>query len=241
MRFFTLPPSGVYWPYVLINANRPERGLRYLRRWGRVEAVIVDSGVEIFRDPSVRDYPPSHLERVAALYRIASLYAREVWAVAPDYPDDYHPRSLWVGGKTNIERTVESVTAAVDSHPEVRWMIPVQGHYMDAESLGRCVELYAEVGILDRFGYFGVANLCTARSAGFVVRAVRYAASLLAGKRLHAFGIPLGAALRLEGVLHSFDSMAWTFPRERGRRSCGGARERERYFLEFVSRLPRNA
>jgi hypothetical protein len=61
VRFFTLPPSGVYWPYVLINANRPERGLRYLRRWGRVEVVIVDSGVEIFRDPSVRDYPPDHL------------------------------------------------------------------------------------------------------------------------------------------------------------------------------------
>jgi hypothetical protein len=241
MRFFTLPPIGVYWPYVLINANKPEKGLRYLKRWGRVEAVIVDSGVSIFRDPSVKDYPPSHLERIAALYRMASLWAGEVYAVAPDYPDDYHPRSLWVGGRTNIERTVDSVIAAVDEHPGIRWLIPLQGHYGDPWSVTRCADLYRETGIADRFDYFGVASLCTSRSVREVAYAVRVAASVLPGKRLHAFGITLKALNAVGSLLHSFDSLAYTFPRAPGAGTSRTEAERERLFLEFVSKLPRNA
>ena len=52
MKFYTLPPFDIYWPNILVNGNNPSLGVKYLRRWGRkVEMVIIDSGVEIFRKP----------------------------------------------------------------------------------------------------------------------------------------------------------------------------------------------
>ena len=138
MIFFTLPPWRIPYPYILVNNKRPELGLRYLTTYNHhriVKAIIIDSGIEIFRDPHVKDYPGGfklHILRQVRLYeKIKSLCPHaEVHVVIPDYCDDYNPKALWIDDKkTNIERTLESILYATEHYKNVPWLVPVQGHY----------------------------------------------------------------------------------------------------------------
>jgi len=59
MRFYTLPPQTVEWPYLLVNMRK------WKELWKRsFEHAILDSGVEIFKyNPDFKDYPKSLLFR----------------------------------------------------------------------------------------------------------------------------------------------------------------------------------
>ena len=236
VRFYTLPPFEIGWPFVLINANNPNGGLKYVRMH-RPKGVIIDSGVEIFRDPNVKEYPPNHIYRLIYLFKYVRKYSDEVHVTIPDYPDDYNPGSLWVDGKDNIERTVENVIKYIDMYPKVDWLVPIQGHNEDPSSIIKSIGLYDEMGILDRFEYFAIANLCVSKKMGTIVKTVNTAYLYLPQKRLHAFGISLNAVKRLGGKLFSFDSMAWTFPRGRGGHSVRNERERKLYFMRYLETL----
>lgn len=237
MRFYTLPPLQVAYPYVLINANRPEDGLRYIRRHaGLVESVIIDSGIEIFRKKECFDYPPGHLGRIVRIYHRVKQLVKDVWATCPDYCDDYHPRQLWLSnGYTNIERTVDSVLKCLEKHPDVNWIIPVQGWNRKPRSVLRCLNLYKEYGVDGE--YYGVANLCVEKSENIIVKTVRYVKSMLGDKRIHVFGLSLPVARRLRYDIYSFDSMAWTRPVDRKGWSCKNTEERVKYFIKWVKRL----
>ena len=241
MRFYTLPPIKIFWPHVLINANRPETGLAYVRTHRRdVEAIIIDSGIEIFRDPNVKDYPPGHLKRLVWLYnRVRCLCSdAEVWVTAPDYCDDYHPGALWLNADfTNIERTVESVKRALTEHPEVDWLIPVQGHYREPKSVAYCISLYEQEGILDGRDYIAVANLCTERRHDIMLETILIAERMLHPRRIHVFGLDVDVATKVKRRIFSFDSLAWTFPRSPGLPSCKNSKQRRQYFLAFIKRL----
>jgi hypothetical protein len=236
MRFYTLPPSGVYWNYVFLNAKHPTPGISYLQRQGKVRSIILDCGVSIFKDPSVKDYPANHLDNLVDLYKKLTCHADEVYAVPPDYPDDFNPKSLWTD-KTNIERTVESVLTVVNKYPWVNWLIPLQGFNEQPESIKRCIDLYNDLGVTERFDYFAVANLCVSRRSKTIIDTVNTAKKLLPNKRLHAFGVSVTALKKLRDVLYSFDSMAYTFPRKRGLPSCRNLEEKRRYFYEYIQRL----
>jgi hypothetical protein len=60
IKFFTTPPKP--YPYILINAKNPD--FSYLNS---ASEVIIDSGVEMFRDPSVKDYPEDWERRLVNL------------------------------------------------------------------------------------------------------------------------------------------------------------------------------
>ena len=68
VKFFTLPPDKIPYPYILVNANRPNVRYIWLNK-DFIEMVIIDSGVEMFRNPSVKDYPPRWFDRIAELYK----------------------------------------------------------------------------------------------------------------------------------------------------------------------------
>jgi hypothetical protein len=57
MRFYTLPPRQIQYPYLLVNPKNC-RELR-VREW---EHAIVDCGVELFRNREAREYPPGFLQ-----------------------------------------------------------------------------------------------------------------------------------------------------------------------------------
>ena len=238
MRFYTLPPKQIPYPYVLINAVRPK--VDYLVRYREfLDSVIIDSGVEMFRDPAVKDYPPNWFDRLAMLFkRVTSIAPHaKVWVTVPDYPDDYHPKALWVGGKTNIERTLDNIIYALTSYPEVRWLIPVQGHNRKPHSVVSALEMYVSKDIpLDK--YIAIANLCVERSDKVMVTTVKLAHDWLMRNgimpKIHVFGPDVSAIAKLSRYVYSFDSMAWTKPRVNGYWSAKNDVERIWLFITWI-------
>ena len=251
--FYTLPPPGIPWPFVLVNANRPGPGLGYLARHaGVVESVIIDSGVEVFRDPGVREYPGGPRrwldERLVPLYRrVRGLVpGARVYVVANDYPDDYYPGSLWEDWqRTNIERTLDNIVYALERYPDIDWVIPVQGHYEDPGSIVLSLEWLEAVGALEwamgRTRYLALANLCVSKKCSTIEATVRRARSWLDAHgyralRLHVFGPAVNCVRRVARLIHSWDSVAWTRPRAPGGSSSWSAAERAYLFLTWLHR-----
>jgi len=253
--FYTLPPKEVPYPYILINANNPELGIQYIvRHWRHVKSVIIDSGVEIFRSPDVKDYPGGAriwIFRLVQLYRRVTKLAPNAHVVVtcPDYPDDYNPGSLWINDRvTNIERTVENVKLCTELHPGVNWLIPVQGHYRKPETLIASIDYYWNMGVLDRYRYLAVANLCVERDVSILHRSVLTVRvrlkelGVLDGTRIHIFGLKINALRRIRNDIHSFDSTAWTRPVDSAVRAIRNASaktqwERIVFFCRYLWRL----
>lgn len=256
VRFYTLPPRRIHYPYILINANRPEVGFSYIYMHHRhIKSVIIDSGIEIFRDPRVKDYPggsePAIMRQVLLYERVRRLLpTADVMVTCPDYCDDYNPGSLWLSeGMTNIERTMLNVLKCVDWYRDVNWLVPVQGWYRKPESLLVSLEYYEQLGILGRWRRLAVANLCVENDVAVISRGVKYVHHWLVsrgyrGSWLHVFGLKIGALGRVRSILTSFDSTAWTKPLtaklyKRGNWSAKNGAERELYFCVYVERLRR--
>jgi hypothetical protein len=192
-----------------MNARRPQEGVRYLRRH-RAEIALLDSGVEIFRDPAVKDYPPDHMRKLWLLYERLKPLAKHWFVTIPDYPDDYHHKALWISDDvTNIERSVLNVIKAVDEYPTIPWLIPIQGWLNDPTSILRSWRQLEAAGIRKRYQYFAVANVCTTKQTNMIVRTARLARWCIGDAWLHLFGPSISAVRRLHGVVNSFDSSAW--------------------------------
>ena len=241
--FFTLPP--VPYPYVLINVNHPHNGLSYIRKnRSAVRKVIIDSGIEIFRDPKVKDYPPNWIYKIVVTYKkVARLVPNAlVLATCPDYCDDYNPKALWLSDKiTNIERTVENVVKYTDEFKWVNWLISVQGWNKQPTSVLRCIDLYRENGIIRKFKYFAIGNLCVELNDRLIHQTVSLVRRELKNKILHVFGLKLKVFPKVKALIDSFDSMAWTRPvstKKLGANwSCKNREERVRFFKEWINRL----
>jgi len=103
--FFTFPPYTIPYQYVLVNSRHFSKGYAYVKKHYRfIRKVIIDSGVEIFRNKGVFDYPEGHIQRMIRNYDKVRQFVKETYLVCPDYPDDYYPRSLWISDKSPILR-----------------------------------------------------------------------------------------------------------------------------------------
>jgi len=243
MKFYTLPP--VPYPYILINANNPQ--VSFVRKFrGVVKSIILDSGIEIFQDPAVKDYPRTHIEKVVTLHnKIQRLFPdATVWATVPDYCDDYHPRNLWIDEDiTNSERTVANILKCVDVYDYVNWLIPIQGWNQQPNSIKRCVEQLEQQGIIQDFQYFAIGNLCVEPNKKLIFETAKVARQLLPNKKLHIFGLKLTAVPLVQAYIDSFDSMAWTRPVNSSLKvngvgwSCKTTEERKRFFNVWLNRL----
>ena len=233
VKFFTTPPRP--YPYVLINAIRPKYA--YLKY---AQEVLIDSGVEIFRDPSVKDYPKGHINKIIRVYMKAKAITnnKPIHITVPDYPDDYHPKSLWLDdNKTNIERTLDNVLKYTEQYKWIPWLIPIQGWNRNPKSVLRSIELYREHGIIDKFDYFAIANLCVEPDTQLIYKTVALARQKLPDKKLHVFGLKLNALKLIYNLIDSFDSLAWTRPVDHKGHSCKTLQERIDYFERWLSRF----
>jgi hypothetical protein len=246
LEFYTLPP--IPHPFILINAYRPK--VAYALRFKPfIRKIILDSGIEIFRDDKVKDYPPYHLEKIVVLHnKLRRLFPEaEVKATVPDYCDDYHPKSLWLSEEvTNIERTVQNVIHAVEKYPHVNWLIPIQGWNRQPESVERCIKQLKDNDLLG-FDYYAIGNLCVERDTKIITKAVKNARKLLPEKRLHIFGLKLRDVPKVYPFVNSFDSLAWTRPVDKTLRvlrdghyvgwSCKTSEERIKFFKAWLDHL----
>jgi len=252
IKFFTLPPITIPYPYVLINLNHPQ--LKYIYKYYRnIKEVIIDSGIEIFRNPNIKDYPPSHERKLVRCYHTIRNFVKNVYVTCPDYCDDYHPKSLWLSDNyTNIERTVDNVLYYTSKY-DFNWLIPIQGHYKKPNSVFKCLKYYDKYGIIDKFNYFAIGTLCIEPDIRIIIKTISNVRSILEkDKKLHVFGLKIKALKYVSHLIDSFDSMAWTRPvdssirkyfPDRKNRSVKGTSKinsikmREIYFLKYLERL----
>jgi hypothetical protein len=54
---------------------------------------------------------------------------------------------------------------------------------------------------------------------------------------IHAFGLRVNYLDELDGIIDSFDSTAWTYPRGRGGHSARNKKEKIEYFREYLKRI----
>lgn len=136
----------------------------------------------------------------------------KTYIVIPDYPDDYHPRNLWINDYiTNIERTIENVLIYTRRYRNIRWIIPIQGHWAKPDTVLKSLEIYDDYGILDSYKYFGIGVLCIQRDTGIILETTKIVREYLGDKKLiHIFGIKMKALPYIKHLIDSFDSMAWT-------------------------------
>lgn len=238
VEFFTFPP--IPYPYILTNIFNPR--IKMIKKFkNEVKKIIIDAGIEIFRNPNTKDYPPNHIQNVVRIYKqfVNEFPNTIIYAVAPDYCDDYHPKGLWLNEKTNIERTVENVIQC-SKYTDVNWIIPIQGWNRQPESVLKCIEYYRENGIIDKYDYFAVANLCVERKSKIIYDTVRIVRSQLqTNKRLHVFGLSLRAFKIVQYYIDSFDSFAWTRPVDsslKANYSCKTTEERKRFFMRWLEK-----
>ena len=240
--FYTLPP--VAYPFVLVNANRPQNGLSYIRKFRRgIKSVIVDSGIEIFRDPEVKDYPKNWIYRIVMLHNRVKRFLPDakVLATCPDYCDDYNPKSLWFNEDiTNIERTVQNAIIYTEKFDYVNWLLSIQGWNKEPESVLRCIRLYREYGFLKEYEFFAIGNLCVELNDHLIHQTVSLVRRELPDKNLHVFGLKLKVFPIVKSLIDSFDSMAWTRPITRklnANWSCKNREERVKFFMAWLERL----
>jgi hypothetical protein len=236
VKLFTTPPKP--YPYILINVLHPQYSfLKY------AEEVIIDSGVEIFRNPAVKDYPKDHIKKLIEVYlkvrRI--VHPKPIYVTCPDYCDDYNPRSLWLSEEvTNIERTVANVLKYTKEYEWIPWLPVIQGWNKQPESVLKCIELYRKHSILDRFNYFAIGNLCVEPDPRIIYKTISLVRKELPDKRLHVFGLKLNALKKVFSLIDSCDTMAWTRPVNSSLKanwSCKTKEERKRFFEKWLARF----
>jgi len=255
--FYTLPPWRIKYPYILINNRNPEQGLKYLinyGHWRHTKKIIIDTGIEIFRDKEIKDYPGGykhHTRRQVLLYEKIRKIARyaEVYVTIPDYPDDYHPKNLWISREyTNIERTIDSVFYAITNYPNINWLIPVQGWNHRPKSVIHSLQLlYRRDFPFERYNYYAIANLCVEQKCDIIVRTVEYAYNWFKDvlgyiPRIHLFGPKLRCVRKIVDKIYSWDSMAWTRPVEHGLHkkypwSAKNEEQRELFFMKYLEHI----
>ena len=231
MRFYTLPPDGIEWPWLF--TTMPRYKVLFRRKF---EHAIVDSGVEqFFNHGRLRDYPRWYLAEYKRKAKyLASIFGDRVWFVIPDYPDDYVPGMCYEGGLDNVDKTIRNIEEfiAIDG---VEWLPVIQSRYEDTFSFISSCERVKE--LLGHYPRLAIGTVCKARQLKWIVWCCLYARKVFPLSWLHAFGLTLSALSRLRDHLDSFDNMAWTFPRHAGLPSAKSLEAKRRYFLAYIARI----
>jgi len=260
VRFYTLPPDGVDWPWLFTTMTRYK--VLFKRRF---EHAIIDSGVEqFFNHGRLKDYPEWYLREYKRRARyLSQIFGDRVWVVVPDYPDDYRPGQTYESGLDNVDKTVARIEefTAIDG---VEWLPVIQSRYEDTFSFIESCHRVRE--LLGRYPRLAIGTVCKARKLKWIVWCCLYARQTFPGSWLHAFGLTLSALPRLKGRLDSFDSMVWSYhqlrpydlehkswrtravidsfdstawkgPRRAGLPSAKSLEAKRRYFMAYVARV----
>jgi len=237
------------YPYLLINAF-DETTLNYINyRSARfIKSIIVDSGVHsIFHKYELQEYPGGYqtwTDKVARLWRIVSKLVADSYVVVPDYPSDYHNNPV----DDNVERTFRNIEYAIKRHPDVKWIIPLQGKKDDILSIIKSFEYIKDLGILDRYNYIAIAPTCATNNTKFLtdVAQIIWKRTKLIKKdnhyiKIHMFGATMKAWKSIAPFVDSTDTIVVNYICKTMIGSmCTKKAEKEKawkMFLEKVSKI----
>jgi hypothetical protein len=247
LRFYTLPPARVNYPYLLVNPNNYK--VLYKTKF---KHAILDCGVEVFKhNPTLSDYPKSFLNRWKWLAKqLTEIFGERLWVTIPDYPDDYNPGQFG----DNVAKTLRNIEEfiAVDG---VNWLPSIQSRYMDKFSFLESCQKLKE--IIDNYPRVAIGTVCKTNRLDFITYCCYAARKHFPNSWIHAFGLTLKALTTLvkalsswdslvpecgrtkwrNRLIDSFDSLAYTFPRESHKPSCKNLDDRRKYFYAYLTRI----
>ena len=225
-RFYTYPPSGREWDYILFNPSNMKTMSKL-----NFKHAILDSGVLIFHDPKVKDYPRDFNERWKKEAReVSDKYGEQVWITIPDLPDDYNPGQFG----DNVKKTIDNIEEFVNVD-RVNWLISLQARFLNIFTFAYAIQSVRE--LLGDYPRIAIGTVCKTNKISFIENSIKLARRHFPHSHIHAFGLTLKALPKVKMELNSFDSLAYTFPRTSGRGSCKTLAERQQYFDNYVKRI----
>ena len=196
--FYTYPPYGIHYPYLLLN----RRNYRYIFR-SSFRHAIIDSGVSDFIRAGVTDYPESFLNTwMKEAQWLQSYFGDKLWFVIPDYPDDHNPGQFG----DNVQRTIDRIQEYLRLCPEVNWLPVIQSRYHDQFSFIESCEKLKSLGY--NYKRLAIGTVCKSRSVDFIEFCCEIARGYFPTSWIHAFGLTLKALPKVSRLIDSFDSLA---------------------------------
>jgi hypothetical protein len=252
--FYSYPPVTSTWSYLLLNVHSYRDINRFIDKDLKIAAVILDAAVDYYWKKPCRDLPADYDNEYWSSFWKAIDYlksaAKEKWihleVTAPDYPDDYSKswekaHCLWIDNYSNIDRTLENVFFITEQDKNIKWLLPAQGYENTPESILLPLEVYVSHRLHKKYR-IALANLCTSKNVATIVKTIYTARQFCRECSFHIFGPSVKAiesAVKLGALKQgdSFDSAAWTFPRDRNLWSARNEYERRAYFEMYLKRV----
>jgi len=216
--------------FISINALRRRKGNFAVGDW------ILDSGAfsTILRHGGFPEPPEIYAQHIRRWSRNGNLLA----AVAQDYmceADMLERTGLTVADHQRL--TIERYDALLRCDTGGVYIMPVLQGYAPEEYVAH---LHAYGDRLAYGAWVGVGSVCKRnRNAGTIETVLRAIAAVRPDLRLHGFGIKL-TALRsgvVRHLLHSADSMAWSYAARKQGRNGNDPREAHR-FVHHITTMP---
>jgi hypothetical protein len=224
-RFYTNPKRLIKYPYVMVHMRQRKELFKI-----SFEHAIVDSGVMIFVKENIKEYPSLFMKRYDFWAKqLTEIYGERVWVTIPDYPDDYNPGQFG----DNVEKTLENVKRFM-AVKDVNWLPVLQSRYLNCFSFLESCERTKE--LIGNYPRIAIGTVCKCNKLSFVEYCCKVARKYFPDSWIHAFGLTLRALPKVKDVLDSFDSMAWTFPRQRGH-SAKNMKEMRQYLDAYLEKV----
>ena len=221
VRFYSYPPKGVTWPWILRTQKQKERPYKH---------EIIDAGFYDLLNPP-HQYSQKRLQAWQNLVTPG-------WKTVPDCPDLQGEFKVAVDFDTQ-EYSWDLLTRFYD--PEDRSHLPViQGRYEDANSfLEYAKKLKKEYGEPPQIA---IGTLCKSNSIQIVEEGTKLIRKLFPFAFIHGFGLKMHHLARTWMYIDSYDSSAWTWPRNNGsgsgrRPQATTKKEKIQYFTEYTKQI----
>ncbi len=254
IRYYTLPPKGIDYPWLFVNMRKYKLLFHY-----SFEHAIVDSGVEyFFNHLRVKDYPRSYL----AWYKHKSKELSKIFGedriaiVIPDYPDDYEKGLTYEDKMDNVDKTLRNIEDFI-SVDGVTWIPVIQSRLHDSYSFWDSAMRVRE--IVGDYPIVAVGTVCKSKNLSWIRWCLMNARRRFPNSWIHAFGLTLSALRMVKRVVNSFDSQLWdsrrvlwkrarrlidsfdsmsySFPRRPGFPSAKNYETRIKYFYAYLHRI----
>ncbi len=213
IRFYTYAP--VAYDYILRNVKQKPLACKH---------EIVDIGVyELLKGD--HEYSQKTLDKFVNCKTSG-------WKVVPDYPDIFKENSIEMD-INNVARSKDLMLKYYD--PVDKSHMPViQGHYNDPHSFDEYSRWFKEEYMSGPI-VIGIGTVCKLSNKDNLLRTLFITRKQFPEAWIHAFGLSIRYLREARGLINSFDSTSFTFPRTSGRPSAKNKAMRIEYFYEYLA------
>ena len=155
------------------------------------------------------------------------------YKVVPDYPDIFKEHGI---NNLQIDNVLQSkILMKKYFNPKDKTQMPViQGYYNKPKSFIDFAEWFLDNYTIDKNTYIGIGTLCKNSDKHNLLQTLKNIKEYFPKNKLHAFGLSIRYLTEIFPYIHSFDTTAWTFPRQSGNPSAKNKKMRIQYFKDFI-------